>query len=356
MCGICRDRAGTWALVALAAYPSGQVVERVVASAADDPARFGLRAGGAMSADAGHVVVEIAPDGLWPCGSASRWRGRGAATAVLGVAHWLPGIGQYWHPHLLAGRADGEPVLADERIVLADARVRGEELGGAFRGHWWWGRGPRLHRRPRRAGGLRRLRRPWPLSSRRPRERNRRPGRRRARPPVSADRARAGRRRRPNVGALRARSALECRAAGRGARCLARGPRPALGRAARRPARPPAALRRPNAPGPEGPAGSRSRGRRNSPVSSTATAVRSSPADERSRARADASRRRIPTGIAGLRRPRATSALRHSNAIRRKRIAALPVSGGRHESSCLVSGRVARSSASSRLLRVSPSL
>jgi hypothetical protein len=58
----------------------------------------------------------------------------------LGPAQVVPGLGQYWTPHLLSASVEGEAVLADRTISLAGARVYAEKnWGTAFAEHWWWG-------------------------------------------------------------------------------------------------------------------------------------------------------------------------------------------------------------------------
>jgi hypothetical protein len=62
------------------------------------------------------------------------------ALGGLGVAQALPGLAQYWHPHLLGARVTGELRLGDERIDLDGATAYAEKnWGPAFAGSWWWG-------------------------------------------------------------------------------------------------------------------------------------------------------------------------------------------------------------------------
>ena len=63
-----------------------------------------------------------------------------AAYGALGPAHWIPGLGQYWHPHLLDARASGHATIAGERVDLDGWHVYGEKnWGSGFPGRWWWG-------------------------------------------------------------------------------------------------------------------------------------------------------------------------------------------------------------------------
>ena len=58
-CGICRDAAGPWAIVALASEPGGLVRSRMVPSASVSFHDLGVRAGTALSATAEGLRVEI---------------------------------------------------------------------------------------------------------------------------------------------------------------------------------------------------------------------------------------------------------------------------------------------------------
>src|SRR5690242_6946380 len=100
ICGACRAPDGPWALVAVAAHPGGFQRSAIVEHCALDPDRLGVRAGDVLHADARSVRVRlpgaaldaaIAPVMPWP----HRLFG------ALGPAHLVPGLGQYWHPHLL---------------------------------------------------------------------------------------------------------------------------------------------------------------------------------------------------------------------------------------------------------------
>jgi hypothetical protein len=52
----------------------------------------------------------------------------------------LPFLGQYWHPHLLGGAADGNVHVGDREWEIIDADVYAEKNWGAgFPEQWWWG-------------------------------------------------------------------------------------------------------------------------------------------------------------------------------------------------------------------------
>ena len=141
LCGVCRDPSGgSWAAVALAVHPGQTVVERVVAPARAEPDALGVVAADAFRGDAGGVRVDLGPAGRLEVHVAdpAGWPQR--AWGALGPAHWVPGLGQYWHPHVLGGRATGTLQLAGERIEIDGWRVYAEKnWGGAFPRRWWWG-------------------------------------------------------------------------------------------------------------------------------------------------------------------------------------------------------------------------
>jgi hypothetical protein len=58
----------------------------------------------------------------------------------LGPAQVVPGLGQYWHPHLLRGTARGSLTIDGVASSLDGATVYAEgNWGSTFAGHWWWG-------------------------------------------------------------------------------------------------------------------------------------------------------------------------------------------------------------------------
>ncbi len=143
LCGACRRPAGPWALVAAAAHVPGRaptVAWTLTDGEAVGAAGPAVKAGGALVADAGRlrvrldglqIEVAIAPVHPWP---AARPFG------ALGPAHLVPGLGQYWHPHLPAGRATGSVTLAGERVVVDGWDAYAEKnWGSRFAGDWWWG-------------------------------------------------------------------------------------------------------------------------------------------------------------------------------------------------------------------------
>ncbi len=140
LCGICRDAAGTWAVVALAAHPGGLVRRRLVSEAWADPHELGVRAGDVLRGSASELHVDLGPDARldvalddprpWPA-----W-----AFGGVGAAQIVPGLPQYWHPHLLGARVSGGARLGETAVELSGATAYAEKnWGSAFTEHWWWG-------------------------------------------------------------------------------------------------------------------------------------------------------------------------------------------------------------------------
>jgi tocopherol cyclase len=143
-----RDAAGgTWGLVALAAHPGGFVRSATVGRVHAD--RRGLSLG--LQADDGRPVLAARDDRLRvDLGPGARvdvafedrveWPAR-RAFGGIGAAQALPGLSQYWHPHLLGAHVRGAAHVGDAAIALDGATAYAEKNWGAG-GHppaWWWG-------------------------------------------------------------------------------------------------------------------------------------------------------------------------------------------------------------------------
>ena len=131
LCGVC-DR--DWAVVAVAAHPGKFLRWQIVERADVDFDRLGVRAGDALRGDMTSVSVRlegaelharIEPELPWP------HRSHGA----LGPAHLIPGLGQYWHPHLLRGTATGTTSFGE----LPGTVYSEKNWGARFAPDWWWG-------------------------------------------------------------------------------------------------------------------------------------------------------------------------------------------------------------------------
>jgi len=142
LCGINRSSGGTWATVALAGHPGGFVAAADLPDAGADPDRLGAWAGErAFAGQPGRVRVDLGPDARLDVRlrELRGWTRRPFGGS--GAAHALPGLGQYWHPHVLGGRAAGRAILGGETVALDGAEVYAEKNWGrgGFPETWWWG-------------------------------------------------------------------------------------------------------------------------------------------------------------------------------------------------------------------------
>ena len=142
LCGVSRTDDVTWATVALAAHPGGFVRSADVRPAGADPTRLGVWAGDEVfRADADRIHVDLGPGARLDARihDPRPWPRR--AFGGLGAAHTVPGLGQYWHPHLLGGRVRGTAMIGDAELDLDGFHVYAEKNWGAggFPGRWWWG-------------------------------------------------------------------------------------------------------------------------------------------------------------------------------------------------------------------------
>jgi hypothetical protein len=143
-----RDAAGgTWGLTALAVHPGGFVRSATVDRARAARRRIGLRfedAGGRalLAADDERLRVDLGPDARLDVAFGDRvgWPAR-RAFGGIGAAQAIPGLSQYWHPHLLLARVRGEVRAGASGLSLDGATAYAEKNWGAG-GHppaWWWG-------------------------------------------------------------------------------------------------------------------------------------------------------------------------------------------------------------------------
>jgi hypothetical protein len=134
LCGLCGD----WAVVTVAIRDAAG--ERSTWSHILDgagAASTGVWAGGgtwtfaaqpeSVSADLGvRVEASLREPVRWP---RRAWGG-------IGPAGWVPGLGQYWHPHVLRAACEGSIGEWD----LSGATAYAERNWGAgFPSRWWWG-------------------------------------------------------------------------------------------------------------------------------------------------------------------------------------------------------------------------
>jgi len=140
LCAVSTSPDGPWGLVALAAHPGGFLRERVTPAARADPRELGVEAGDVLFATPHALRVDLGPDARLDVRLSDRrvWPRR--AFGGLGPAHAVPGLGQYWHPHLLGATVTGEAQIGAERVDLGAATAYAEKnWGSGFPGEWWWG-------------------------------------------------------------------------------------------------------------------------------------------------------------------------------------------------------------------------
>jgi Tocopherol cyclase len=121
--GVCRD----WTMLTLAAQPGGFARTEVVTG---DPLSAGLDGVSVRLADDAWLSADLSARRDWPR----------RAWGALGPAHLVPGLGQYWSPHLLGARVSGGAHIGSRELSLDGALVYAEKnWGAAFARHWWWG-------------------------------------------------------------------------------------------------------------------------------------------------------------------------------------------------------------------------
>ena len=139
LCGLNRHPDGDWATVAVASHPEERVVTAAVKDAWASGQELALHVGTSMHATDRSLDVDLGPraelhvhfDGQfhWPM----RLGGGGVFSAV-------PFLNQYWHPHMLGGRATGHVVIDGHRTEFVGADVYAEKnWGRGFPLSWWWG-------------------------------------------------------------------------------------------------------------------------------------------------------------------------------------------------------------------------
>jgi len=138
LCGINRHPDGDWATVAVTAHPESVVRSGVIDDGWASAERFEVGAGDVLHADAGSLVVDL--DGVrldvrfddvvgWP-----------HVLGAGGLGSVLPGLSQYWHPHVLGGRVRGTLEVDGTTVVLDGGDVYAEKnWGHGFPDRWWWG-------------------------------------------------------------------------------------------------------------------------------------------------------------------------------------------------------------------------
>jgi len=141
MCGVNRSSAGEhWAFVGLASHPDGFFRWAALQDAEADAAGYGVRAGAAFSAGPDHVRLDLGPDCRLDATLSAPVGWPRRAFGGLGGAHAVPGLTQYWHPHLFAAEVRGSVVAGADTFRLDGAGAYAEKnWGGGFPDRWWWG-------------------------------------------------------------------------------------------------------------------------------------------------------------------------------------------------------------------------
>ncbi len=99
-----------------------------------------MAAGSRLEATGGSLAVDLEPEARLRAllHNPDPWPQR--AFGGLGPAQSVPGLGQYWHPHLLGARTEGQAVLSGRELSLDGATAYAEKnWGSGFPGRWWWG-------------------------------------------------------------------------------------------------------------------------------------------------------------------------------------------------------------------------
>jgi Tocopherol cyclase len=140
--GVCRAADGPWAMITLAAEPGGFARTSIAPRARAQPETLGVDAGDLLSAGLDRVGARLGPDAWLEVELAGRRDWPRRAWGALGPAQAVPGLGQYWSPHLLGARVTGAAEVGGRRLALTGALAYAEKnWGAAFARHWWWGQG-----------------------------------------------------------------------------------------------------------------------------------------------------------------------------------------------------------------------
>jgi hypothetical protein len=132
LCGVCRDARGPWAIVALASEPGGLVRSRIEPLAEVSFGELGVSAGRALDGSTEGLRVDLGEGARLDVRFSERREWPARAFGGVGPAQVVPGLPQYWHPHLLGGRVVGSGW--DGAVVYAE-----KNWGPRFTEHWWWG-------------------------------------------------------------------------------------------------------------------------------------------------------------------------------------------------------------------------
>lgn len=146
LAGVNLDRTGaTWGTVGLAAHPGGFSRSAAVARATAARRGIGVWAGGGdattLSATAESLHVDLGPDARLDARFSDSVPWPRNAFGGIGPAQSIPGLSQYWHPHVLGGRVSGTARIGGRALDLDGATIYAEKNWGrgGFPPAWWWG-------------------------------------------------------------------------------------------------------------------------------------------------------------------------------------------------------------------------
>jgi hypothetical protein len=144
LCGLCRGGGPPWATVAIGVHPGGFLRWADLPDAGADPDALGVWASGeegSLRGDGAGLEVDLGPDARLSVALTDAEPGRPAMLGGSGAAHVIPGLGQYWHPHLLSAGVHGRIRAGEETIDLGGFQAYAEKNwgGGGFPSCWWWG-------------------------------------------------------------------------------------------------------------------------------------------------------------------------------------------------------------------------
>jgi hypothetical protein len=139
---VSRDAAGRpWGMVGYAAHPGGFVRAATVEEAWADPRGLGVRLGDVLEATEDRLRVDLGEDARLDVrfGERAGWPRR--AFGGIGPAQLVPGLSQYWHPHLLGARVTGMAQAGGAPFDLDGASAYAEKNWGhgGMPPAWWWG-------------------------------------------------------------------------------------------------------------------------------------------------------------------------------------------------------------------------
>jgi hypothetical protein len=147
LAGVNRDASGsTWGTLGLAAHPGGFVRDAAVARA--HASRHGLHIGGRgaphgaeLRVTGDRLALVLGRDTRVDIALTEHAHWPRRVFGGIGPAQMLPGLSQYWHPHLLTAGVTGSARIDGREIDLDGATAYAEKNWGpgGFPDAWWWG-------------------------------------------------------------------------------------------------------------------------------------------------------------------------------------------------------------------------